>query len=100
MWVKLQDESYVDLATGATLDVAAKHDEATAVAQSWCVRVRSPLANRAMPSTLEEYPTEEEARGALDDLLSNVEGGVLVAQPPVTDEETDEETADVEQEKE
>lgn len=91
MWLKLKSGNYIDTATGTTLSVA-NVAPASDTPENHAVRVITGLANRGLPSVVEDgYPSAEDAQAALDELMIGEEA--VVIQPPVIPEEQPEPVA-------
>lgn len=85
MWVKLENQSYVNVDSGATFDVIPVRDERSTV-DGYVVRCSHHRSNRGLPLNVQSgYSTVEEANAALDELMSTLD--FVQVQPPVTDEE-------------
>jgi hypothetical protein len=87
MFLELQNKEYLDPETGVKMGVQKSIDPNGQ--DNWRVWVRgSQSVMRAAETVQDGYATEEEAQGALDELM--IEKGAARLQPPTTEEEVSE----------
>lgn len=91
MWIKTENNQYLDLNSGTVLFVSRYHEAVNHAAQNVeLYRVQVESRNYAPKTLSSGYVDEVAAQDALDELMSGEEFKEI--QPPVTEEETETES--------